>query len=104
MLGIDIIEAARTEITSIRRQNDIENSWRTHHYFVDFESRIDVVISTWIRLSKWMKSRRTFHGNFRTVDGKSMVNPRRCVHLETPRFPYCPVIVNVRERNPDRKE
>ena len=61
MLGIDIIEAARTEITSIRRQNDIENSWRTHHYFVDFESRIDVVISTWIRLSKWMKSRRTFH-------------------------------------------
>ena len=37
-----------------------------------FPHRIDVIISTWIRLSKSMKSRRTFHVEFRRqIDGES---------------------------------
>ena len=47
MLENDRMETASTEVTSIRRRNDIEKStWRTHQYFVDFESRIHVKIST----------------------------------------------------------
>ena len=45
MLEVDRMETATTEVTSIWRRNDIENStWRTHRYFVDFESRIHVEI------------------------------------------------------------
>ena len=41
------METASTEVKSIWRQNDIAKStWRTHRYFVDFESRIHVEIST----------------------------------------------------------
>ena len=41
------METASTEVMSIWRRNDIEKStWRTHRYFVDFESRIHVEIST----------------------------------------------------------
>ena len=37
-----------------------------------FPRRIDVIISTWIRLSKSMKSRRTFHMELRRqIDGES---------------------------------
>ena len=37
-----------------------------------FPPRIDVIISTWIRLSKSMKSRWTFHVEFRRrIDGES---------------------------------
>ena len=47
MLGNDRIETASTKVTSIRRRNDKEKStWRTQQYFVDFESRIHVEIST----------------------------------------------------------
>ena len=47
MLGNDRLETASVAVTSIRRRNDIEKSmWRTHRYFVDLESRIDVEIST----------------------------------------------------------
>ena len=47
MLGNDWMETTSTEVTSIRRLNDIEKTtWRTHQYFVDFESRIHVEIST----------------------------------------------------------
>ena len=47
MLGNDRMETASTEATSIQRLNDIEKStWKTHRYFVDFESRIHVDIST----------------------------------------------------------
>ena len=47
MLGNDIMETASTEVTSIRRRNDMEKSrWKIHRYFVDFESRIHVEIST----------------------------------------------------------
>ena len=47
MLGDDRIETASTEVTSIRHRNDVEKStWRTHQYFVDFESRIHVETST----------------------------------------------------------
>ena len=43
----DRMETASTEVTSIWRRNDIEKStWRTHRYFVDFEIRIHVEIST----------------------------------------------------------
>ena len=46
MLGNDGIETAITGVTSIRRRKDIEEStWKTHRYFVDFESRIHVEIS-----------------------------------------------------------
>ena len=41
------METASTEVMSIWRRNDIEKStWRTHRYFVDFEIRIHVEIST----------------------------------------------------------
>ena len=47
MLENDIVETASTEVTSILRRNDIEKStWKTHQYFVDFESRIHVEFST----------------------------------------------------------
>ena len=47
MLENDRMETASTEVTSIRRRSDSEKStWRTHQYFVDFESRIHVEIST----------------------------------------------------------
>ena len=47
MLGNDTMETASTEVTSIRRRNNVEKStWKTHRYFVDFESRIHVEIST----------------------------------------------------------
>ena len=43
----DRMETVNTEVTSIWRRNDIEKStWRTHRYFVNFESRIHVEIST----------------------------------------------------------
>ena len=35
------------EVMSIQHRNDIEKStWRTHQYFIDFESRIDMELST----------------------------------------------------------
>ena len=41
------METASTEVTLISRRNDIEKStWRTHRYFIDFESQIHVEIST----------------------------------------------------------
>ena len=47
MLGNNTMETASTEVTSIRRRNNVKKStWRTHRYFVDFESRIHVEIST----------------------------------------------------------
>ena len=47
MLGNDRMETASTAVTSIRSRSDIEKStWRTHQYFVDFESRFHVEIST----------------------------------------------------------
>ena len=47
MLKNDRKETASKSITSIRHRNDIEKStWRAHRYFVDFESRIHVEIST----------------------------------------------------------
>ena len=74
MFENDRKETASKAVTSIRHQNDIEKStWKTHRYVVNFESRIHVeiptriviTISTWIHLSKSMKSRRTFHVEFR---------------------------------------
>ena len=74
MLENDRIQTVSTEVTSIRRQNDIEKTTgKTIHILSilkvestsKFPRRIDVIISTWIRLSKSMKSRRTFHVEFR---------------------------------------
>ena len=46
MLGNNTMENASTQVTAIRRQNNVEKStWKTHRYFVDFESRIHVEIS-----------------------------------------------------------
>ena len=47
MLENDRMEIASKAVTSIRHRNDIEKStWRTHRYFVNFESRIHVEICT----------------------------------------------------------
>ena len=47
MSGNNTIETASTEVTSIWRRNNVEKSTRrTHWYFVSFESRIHVEIST----------------------------------------------------------
>ena len=47
MLGNDTMETASTEVTSTGRRNNVEKStWKTNRYFVDFESRIHVEIST----------------------------------------------------------
>ena len=47
MLENDRMETANIEVTSIQRQNDKEKStWRTHRYFVDFESPIHVEMYT----------------------------------------------------------
>ena len=46
MLENDIMETVSTEVTSVWRRNDIEKSTcKTHRYFVDFESRIQIEIS-----------------------------------------------------------
>ena len=55
MLGNDKMETASTEFTLILK---LESTSK-------FPLRIDVIISTWICLSKWMKSRQTFHVEFR---------------------------------------
>ena len=48
MLGNDTMETASTDVTSIRRcpMSFEKSTWKTHRYFVDFESRIHVEIST----------------------------------------------------------
>ena len=47
----DKMETVSSEVTSIRRQNDIEKStWRSHRYFDYFQSRIHVEIS---RSNRW---------------------------------------------------
>ena len=47
MLGKNTMETASTEVKSILRRNKAEKStWKTHRYFVDFESRFHVEIST----------------------------------------------------------
>ena len=47
MLQNDKMETASTGVKSMRHRNDIEKStWRSHRYFVNFESRILVEIST----------------------------------------------------------
>ena len=46
MLGNNTMETTSTEVTFIRRRNNVKKStWKTHRYFVDFESRIHVEIS-----------------------------------------------------------
>ena len=53
MLVNNTMETRSTEVTSIRRRNNVEKfTLRTHRYFVDFESRIHVEIST----SNWCHS------------------------------------------------
>ena len=55
MLENDRMKTAGTEVTSIWRRKDIEKStWRTHRYFLDFENRIHVEIST-------LNQRHNFH-------------------------------------------
>ena len=47
MLGNDRMKTTSTEVTSIPRRNDIQKpTWRTYRYFVDFESRILIVMCT----------------------------------------------------------
>ena len=65
MLGNDTMEIVSTEVTSIRRQNDIEKStWKFSLIDIlsilkvestsKFSRQIDVIIFTWICLSKLM--------------------------------------------------
>ena len=62
------METASTQVTSIQRRNDIEKStWKLIEISSilkvestwKFPRRIDVIISTWIHLSKSMKFRQT---------------------------------------------
>ena len=47
MLENNTTETASTEVTSIRRRKNVKKSmWKTHRYFVYFESRTHVEIST----------------------------------------------------------
>ena len=47
MLGNYPMKTASTEITSLRRRNDLEKlTWRIHRYFADFDSGIHIEIST----------------------------------------------------------
>ena len=82
MLENDRIETVSTEVTSIRRQNNIEKTRGKLIHILSilkvestskFPRRIDVIISTWIRLSKSMKSRRTFHVEFRRQIGDESI-------------------------------
>ena len=74
MLGNDTMETASTEVSRF----DVETTSKNPRgKLIDissilkvestskFPGRIDVIISTWIRLSKSMKSRRTFNVEFR---------------------------------------
>ena len=75
------METASIEATAIRSRNNIEKStWRIIDILsilkVESTSKfprwIDVIISTWIRLSNSMKSRQTFHVEFRRrINGES---------------------------------
>ena len=64
---------ATTEVTSIwHRKIHVENSSIFDRFWKSNPRRIDVIISTWIRLSKSMKYRRIFHVEFqRGIDGES---------------------------------
>ena len=72
MLGNDRLETASTAVTSIQRRNNIEKfMWKTHRYFVDFESQNHVEISTWNRCHN-------FHVDSPLkIDGISTNFPRR---------------------------
>ena len=84
------MKTASTEVTSIRRRNDTEKSTsRTHRYFVDFESRIHVEISTSNRCHNFhvdsdfkidVISTKLSTWNF---DVESMANRGGCVHWVT---------------------
>ena len=73
------METASTEVTSIRHRNNVKKStWRTHRYFVDFESRIPVEMSklnwclSWLAFQNRCNFWRTFHVKFpRRIDGES---------------------------------
>ena len=78
---------ATAEVTLIRCRKDIEKStWRTHRFFVDFESGIHVELSTSnrcqnIHVDSPLKIDE-ISTNFSTwkFDVESMANRRRCVH------------------------
>ena len=81
MLGNCRNEPASTKLS----QFDVETKWKNPRgKLIDilsilkvestsnFPRRVDVIISTWIRLSKSIKSQWTFHVDFwRPIDGKS---------------------------------
>ena len=54
MLGNDTMETVSTEVVSIRRWNDREKStWKTHRYFVGFDSRVHLEFSSSNRYSNF---------------------------------------------------
>ena len=107
MLGNDRMETASGAVTSIWLRNDIEKStWRIYWYFIDFHtskfpSRIDIIISTWIRLSKSMKPRRTFYVEFwHWINGESTkMCPLGINHLRKLRIhEICALVNNLMEK------
>ena len=88
MLENNTIETASTEVTSIQRRNNVEKSkWKTHRYFVDFESRIHVEISTSNRCHNFHVDSpfKICHFNELSTwnfDIESMANRRGCVHWD----------------------
>ena len=83
----DRMVTAGKAVTSIRLRNDIEKStWRTHRYFVYFESRIHVEISTSNRChnfhvgfyfqNRWNLDEQSMWN----IDNEPMANQQKCAH------------------------
>ena len=44
---VSVTQAANLEVISIKHRNDIKKTmWKTHRYFINFESQIDVELSS----------------------------------------------------------
>ena len=82
MFGNDRMETPSTEVTSIWRRNDIEKfMWKTHRYFIDFESRIHVELMSYFPHGFAFQNWCDFHElSTRNFDVELMANWRRCAH------------------------
>ena len=83
MFENDRKELASKEVTSIWHRNGMEKStWKADRYFVDFESRIHVEISTSNRCHSFTYQNRWNLDEVSTqnFDTELMANRQRCVH------------------------
>ena len=70
-----LLQTTSLEVTLIRHRNGIEKSmWRTHQYFIDFESRIDVEL--------YMSNRcHLFHVDSPLITDEILTNFRRGISI-----------------------